>query len=394
MQTFEHEDLDDEILGDLLEEINELYEESEQTLIDLEESPEDNELQRSLFRSIHTIKGDLGMVNFSPLIPLLQHVEDLLDFLRNGQIKYTSTMSDLVLLSMDRVKIFVESCINTGSAQYDGELFKHLVSHISRIKPDNAAQHEKLLKECVLLLDPTLDAISDDDVEVQEPEVVQEAAPTPSPKPQEHEEDLTGLDIPVDISDEKLSDIRFFRELMKPIERRSMYWEGRGDRIAKLAILINKLAGEPIDSDQLLVACYVHDFGMAFMPLDILHKRDKLEIPEFNLLRSHVYKSSRLLEHLDQWNEARKIVMQHHERCDGSGYPLGLVEKDICEGAQLLGILDTFEALTHQRAQEDHLKRPKKRAVIEMNNMPVGEFSEKWMKLFNVAMGKLLKKAD
>lgn len=394
MQTFEHEDLDDEILGDLLEEINELYEESEQTLIDLEESPEDNELQRSLFRSIHTIKGDLGMVNFSPLIPLLQHVEDLLDFLRNGQIKYTSTMSDLVLLSMDRVKIFVESCINTGSAQYDGELFKHLVSHISRIKPDNAAQHEKLLKECVLLLDPTLDAISDDDVDVQEPEVVQEAAPTPSSKPQEHEEDLTGLDIPVDISDEKLSDIRFFRELMKPIERRSMYWEGRGDRIAKLAILINKLAGEPIDSDQLLVACYVHDFGMAFMPLDILHKRDKLEIPEFNLLRSHVYKSSRLLEHLDQWNEARKIVMQHHERCDGSGYPLGLVEKDICEGAQLLGILDTFEALTHQRAQEDHLKRPKKRAVIEMNNMPVGEYSEKWMKLFNVAMGKLLKKAD
>lgn len=394
MQTFEHEDLDDEILGDLLEEINELYEESEQTLIDLEESPEDNELQRSLFRSIHTIKGDLGMVNFSPLIPLLQHVEDLLDFLRNGQIKYTSTMSDLVLLSMDRVKIFVESCINTGSAQYDGELFKHLVSHISRIKPDNAAQHEKLLKECVLLLDPTLDAISDDDVDVQEPEVLQEAAPTPSSKPQEHEEDLTGLDIPVDISDEKLSDIRFFRELMKPIERRSMYWEGRGDRIAKLAILINKLAGEPIDSDQLLVACYVHDFGMAFMPLDILHKRDKLEIPEFNLLRSHVYKSSRLLEHLDQWNEARKIVMQHHERCDGSGYPLGLVEKDICEGAQLLGILDTFEALTHQRAQEDHLKRPKKRAVIEMNNMPVGEYSEKWMKLFNVAMGKLLKKAD
>ncbi len=393
MQTFEHEDLDDEILGDLLEEINELYEESEQTLIDLEESPEDNELQRSLFRSIHTIKGDLGMVNFSPLIPLLQHVEDLLDFLRNGQIKYTSTMSDLVLLSMDRVKIFVESCINTGSAQYDGELFKHLVSHISRIKPDNAAQHEKLLKECVLLLDPSLDAVADDESAEAIESAPKEAA-QPASAPEQPEEDLTGIDIPVDISEEKLADIRFFRELMKPIERRSMYWEGRGDRIAKLALLINKLAGEPVDSDQLLVACYVHDFGMAFMPLDILHKRDKLEIPEFNLLRSHVYKSSRLLEHLDQWNEARKIVMQHHERCDGSGYPLGLVEKDICDGAQLLGILDTFEALTHQRAQEDHLKRPKKRAVIEMNNMPAGEFSEKWMKLFNVAMSKLLTKAE
>lgn len=385
MQTFQHEDLDDEILGDLLEEINELYEESEQTLIDLEENPQDNELQRSLFRSIHTIKGDLGMVNFSPLIPLLQHVEDLLDFLRNGQINYTSTMSDLVLLSMDRVKIFVESCINTGSAQYDGELFKHLVTHISRIKPDNTDQHEKLLKECVLLLDPSLDAGEPEEEPVTE--AVDVVAAT-------RDDELGDIDIPGEISEDKQVDIRFFRELMQPIEHRSMYWAGRGDRIAKLALFINKLAGEPIDNDQLLVACYVHDFGMAFMPISVLHKRDKLEAAEFNLLRSHVYKSSRLLEHLEQWNDARKIVMQHHERCDGSGYPLGLMEKDISDGALLLGILDTFEALTHQRAQDSHAKRPKKRAVIEMNNLPSGLFSQKWMKLFNLAMSKLLTKAD
>lgn len=216
MQTFEHEDLDDEILGDLLEEINELYEESEQTLIDLEENPHDNELQRSLFRSIHTIKGDLGMVNFSPLLPLLQHVEDLLDFLRNGQILYTSTMSDLVLLSMDRVKIFVESCINTGSAHYDGELFKHLVKHINRIKPNNSDQHEKLLKECVLLLDPSLDATTDD-------ESAEQASEAPAAIAQESSDSMSEIDIPIDISEDKQVDIRFFRELMIPIERRSMY---------------------------------------------------------------------------------------------------------------------------------------------------------------------------
>jgi chemotaxis protein histidine kinase CheA len=119
MQTFKHEDLDDDILSDLLEEINELYEASEQTLIELELKPENNELQRSLFRSIHTIKGDLGLVNFTPMIPLLQHVEDLLDYLRKGQINYTSNMSDLVLLSMDRVKIFVQSCFRSGTAEYD-----------------------------------------------------------------------------------------------------------------------------------------------------------------------------------------------------------------------------------------------------------------------------------
>lgn len=389
MQTFTHDDLDSEILGDLLEEINELYEASEQTLIELEIKPTDNELQRALFRSIHTIKGDLGMVNFSPLIPLLQHVEDLLDFLRNGQIQYTSTMSDLVLLTLDRVKIFVESCISGGSAQYDDQLFKHLVQHISRIKPDNGPLHEKLLAESVLLLDPTLDAKPDKNSPEQEQTASTETADATV---NVEVNPLESVGAPKELSKERQTDIIFFRALMEPIEARSMYWAGRGDRIAKLALLMNKIEGEPIDADQLLVACYVHDFGMAFMPLNILHKRDRLEIAEFNLLRSHVYKSSRLLEHLDQWNEARKIVMQHHERCDGSGYPLGLQDKDICEGAKLLAILDTFDALTHQRAHDTHRKRPKKRAVIEMNNMPEGQYSARWMKVFNKAMASLLTK--
>ena len=378
MQTFKHEDLDEDILTDLLEEINELYEASEQTLIELELKPKDNELQRSLFRSIHTIKGDLGLVSFSPLIPLLQHVEDLLDFLRKGQIEYTSNMSDLVLLTMDRVKIFVESCITAGSAIYDEELFLQLVIQIKRITPENSTQHEKLLAEAVLLLDPSLDLHYGNDEKVNS-----EQAPPVS---------LATTGIPKSISNEKRSDIVFFRELMKPIEKRSMYWEGRGDRIAKLAAYINKVAGSPIDEEQLAVACYMHDFGMAFMPIDLLHKEERLSEQEFNLMRSHVYKSARLLEYLNQWNEARKIVMQHHERIDGTGYPLGLKDKDICDGAKLLAILDTFDAITHARAHDSHLQRPKKKAVIEINRIAKGQFSVKWMRAFNTGMAALLTK--
>ncbi|GAA0343766.1 hypothetical protein GCM10009092_05460 [Bowmanella denitrificans] len=377
MQTFRHDDLDNDILNDLLEEINELYEASEQTLIELELQPQDNELQRALFRSIHTIKGDLGLVNFSPMIPLLQHVEDLLDYLRKGQIRYTSTMSDLVLLTMDRVKLFVQSCIKSGEAQYDGDLYQLLVKQIARIKPDNPAEHEKLLAESVLLLDPTLDAPS-----AAKPEQV-----SVEPRTSQALDDigLTG-----DHDDDEHRDIMFFRELMEPVERRSQYWEGRGDRIARLALYLNKLNGTPVDPNQLAVACYVHDFGMAFMPLKVLHKTEPLDQNEFNLMRSHVYKSARLLEHLDQWNEARKIVIQHHERMDGSGYPLGLKEADICEGAKLLAIVDTFDALTHSRAHGTHRKRPKKRAVMEINRVAAGQFCPKWLRVFNQAMASLL----
>lgn len=195
MQTFTPEDLEDDILNDLMEEINELYEASEQTLIELELRPEDNELQRALFRSIHTIKGDLGLVNFSPMIPLLQHVEDLLDYLRKGQVAYTSTMSDLVLQTMDRVKAFVERVMAEGKAEYDEELHKHLVLAIGRIRPDNSAEHEQRLTEAVLLLNPSLDVITDSD----NPQSVQIKPPA-----------LSSTGIPKDISSEKKQDILFF----------------------------------------------------------------------------------------------------------------------------------------------------------------------------------------
>lgn len=376
MQIFIHEDLDEDILTDLLEEINELYEGCEQTLIELELKPQDKELQRSLFRSIHTIKGDLGLVNFSPLIPLLQYAENLLDYLRKGQTQYTSDMSDLILLIIDKVKIFVQSAMQTGQAEYDQEMFKRLVEAIKHITPENDADHEQLLVKAVSILNPSLD-LGNTEQNMAPPSSVN----TPS--------NIATTGIPESITNDKREELMFFWELMKPIEKRSKYWEGRGDRIAKLAGYINKIAGAPIDESQLAVACYMHDFGMAFMPITLLHKQGKFNDYEFNLMRSHVYKSARLLESLNQWNDAREIVLQHHERVDGSGYPLGIKEDDICEGAKLLAILDTFDAITHARAYDSHLQISKKKAVIEINRIAKGQFSTKWMGAFNDAMAAL-----
>lgn len=382
MQTFIPEDLETDILTDLIEEINELYEASEQTLIELELKPEDNELQRALFRSVHTIKGDLGLVNFSPIIPLLQHVEDLLDFLRKGQVDYTSIMSDLVLLTMDRVKQFVESVISSGKAEYDSVLYEQLIMAIKRITPDNHPDHDRLLGEAVLLLNPKLDQQRDPAAPDNAADAEKLAVQT-EPK-------LSKTGVPKDISAEKRQDILFFRDLMQTIEKRSEEWIGKGDRIAKLALYINDIAGNPIEEDQLAVACYVHDFGMAFMPLKLLLKEQAYSDNEFNLMRSHVYKSSRLLEHLDQWDIARKIVMQHHERADGSGYPLGIKDDDICDGARLLSILDTFDSMTHSQSRQDKKLYSKKQAVVALNRYNQEKFNASWLNYFNQGMARLL----
>ncbi|NVK58287.1 MAG: HD domain-containing protein [Alteromonadaceae bacterium] len=383
MQTFIPEDLEPEILNDLIEEINELYEASEQTLIELELKPEDNELQRALFRSVHTIKGDLGLVNFTPIIPLLQHVEDLLDYLRKGQVSYTSIMSDLVLLTMDRVKQFVESVIARGQAEYDDVLYQQLILAITRITPENQSDHDRLLGEAVLLLNPDLDQTLTNTE--QGTVKLDSAAVVAAPK-------LSKTGVPKDLSTEKRDDILFFRELMQTIEQRSEQWVGKGDRIAKLALYVNDIAGNPIEEDQLAVACYVHDFGMAFMPSKLIRKDTPYTDNEFNLMRSHVYKSARLLEHLDQWDMARKIVMQHHERADGSGYPLGLKDDDICDGACLLGILDTFDAITHSSSRQQQQTYSKKQAVVALNRHNVGKFNGTWLNYFNQAMARVLRR--
>lgn len=370
MQTFNLPPHDPDMLDDLMEEINELYQSSEATLIELESQPTDVELQRSLFRAIHTIKGDLGLVNFEPIIPLVSHVEDLLDYLRNGKIEYTSIMSDLVLLTMDRVEQFVEQVIQSGEIEFDDELYQKLVEQIDKIKPENPSQHAELLSSAVILLDPSL-KMNGQQSTATEPRRIHLA-----------------------IEDELQDDLEFFRQVMLPIERRSRYWNGRAERIAKLCLYVNEVAGKLIPEEQLIAACYVHDFGMAFVSHELLHKQEPLTNEERQILHEHIDSSARLLKHLPKWQEALKIVVQHHERSDGSGYPLGLKENEICDGAKLLALADSYEALTHERAHESHVKRPMRRAIIELNADADKLFSPVWMEHFNQAMMNLMKQTE
>jgi HD-GYP domain-containing protein (c-di-GMP phosphodiesterase class II) len=138
------------------------------------------------------------------------------------------------------------------------------------------------------------------------------------------------------------------------------------------------------------VAVYAHDFGMAFMPLEILHKEATLTDNDIVLLRSHVMCSANLLQHMEQWRPAAEIVMQHHEAVNGSGYPVGMRDKEICDGAKILAIADTFDALTHQRASALHQKRPIIRAVKEINDCAGKSLSQKWVEIFNKAVDPVL----
>ncbi len=385
MGVFHCDELDLNVVRELIEDINDHYLLSEAALLELDRQPDDAELIISLFRSVHTIKGDLGIVGFSPAMPLINSVEDLLSLLRHGKVTYSPLMSDLVLLILDRVRSFVDNFNTQGYVEYDQPQVEELSQRIHQIvdtisqpadaQPDGQVQQDRMMAEVIQLLDPSVVIHS------QPSELDQLFGQSPA---FERQDVSSAVDLQMD------DDLQFFRDLMVPVELRSQFWAGRGDRILKMSLILNQLANDPVDERQLAAAVYVHDFGMAFMPLDLLHKDGTLSNSEILLLRSHVQSSAHLLQNMLQWQTAREIVLQHHEAANGSGYPYGLREKEICDGAKILAVADTFDALTHQRAYSTHQKRPIIRAVKEINDYAGKQLSPYWVEIFNQAVQPIL----
>lgn len=365
MEVFTPEELEHDILHELKEEIFELYEASLQNLVELKLTPSDNEIQRSLFRSVHTIKGDLGLVAFTPMIEVMQYLEDILDMLRKSEISYSTSLHDLVISLLDKVSCFVDECVSNGKAQYDKQAIDAISSIIKQFTANNTHEHDSLLKQAIAVNNGRM----------------QENAN----KPSEQLIVIPKTGMLKNISMQKQIDISFFRELMQSIEKRAGMPAGRGDKIAGLALYINALSNTPIEEDQLVVACYTHDFGLAFMPDALLYKEGDLTKTEHDLLLSHVYKSASLLEHMPEWEGAQKIILHHHERQDGSGFPLGITGDKINEGAKLLAIVETYINLTNENKSNMPVL-PEVEAIISINKTYKQAFSGRWLRLFNKGM--------
>ena len=361
---FQSRGLEPHILADLTDDICEHYQHCEQALITLDRSPIDNQLVRSLFRSVHTIKGNLGIVGFNPVLPLVGAAEDLLGLLRENAIEYTPILSDLILLMLDRVREFVERYRLNGYAEYEPVMIQLISNQMSGLDRHEPREQQRLMADAIYRLDPSVVITSTDS--------------------NEQTDFLDEFGLAED------ADVAFFRQLMGPIEMRSRYWQGRGDRILRMVLILNKLAGKPVDEHNLAVAVYVHDFGMAFIPVELLHKQTPLDDNELLLMRSHVQSSANLLQHMPRWQQAKQIVLQHHEMTNGLGYPYGLRDKEICEGAKILAVADSFDAMTHQRAYAPHQKRPILRAVKEINDCSGRQLSPYWVNVFNQAVESVL----
>jgi HD-GYP domain-containing protein (c-di-GMP phosphodiesterase class II) len=96
-------------------------------------------------------------------------------------------------------------------------------------------------------------------------------------------------------------------------------------------------------------AALLHDIGKIGIPYHILNKRDALTTDEFRILKSHPEVGARILQPFDFLGDLVPIVLHHHERWDGKGYPAGLAGEAIPLGARILAVADTWHSLVSNR---------------------------------------------
>jgi PAS domain S-box-containing protein/putative nucleotidyltransferase with HDIG domain len=138
--------------------------------------------------------------------------------------------------------------------------------------------------------------------------------------------------------------------LNKIVESRDPYTAGHQKRVADLARAIATEMGLSEDAiDGIRIAGLLHDIGKISVPSEILSKSSKLNEYEFNLIKEHPRIGFDILSTIEFPWPVAIIILQHHERMDGSGYPQGLAGDDILMESRILGVADVVEAMTSHR---------------------------------------------
>lgn len=134
------------------------------------------------------------------------------------------------------------------------------------------------------------------------------------------------------------------------VETRDPYTAGHQERVTRLSVAIAEVMGVEEDRiSALRLAAMVHDIGKIYVPADFLNKPGKLSEVEYSILWTHPTIGRDILKSVDFVWPISEIVMQHHERLDGSGYPKGLSGEDIYLEARILSVADVIDAMDSHR---------------------------------------------
>ncbi|WP_317982875.1 sensor domain-containing diguanylate cyclase/phosphohydrolase [Romboutsia faecis] len=152
-------------------------------------------------------------------------------------------------------------------------------------------------------------------------------------------------------------------------------------RVVKYATDIGKKMNLKIsDLDELILSAELHDIGKIGIPEEILLKPSNLTDEEFEIMKSHVDKGYRIVNSLGGLGSVAKNVLTHHERWDGSGYPLGLKQEEIPLLSRIIAVADSYDAMVHERVYKKAMR--KEDAIKELRRCSGTQFDPEIVDIF------------
>jgi response regulator RpfG family c-di-GMP phosphodiesterase len=144
------------------------------------------------------------------------------------------------------------------------------------------------------------------------------------------------------------------------------------------------------ESELVKVASTMHDVGKIAISENVLEKRGRLTEEEFKLIQEHSNIGYNILKksELEIMKIAAEIALYHHEKYDGSGYPLGIKGKEIPLRARMMAIVDVYDALTHKRIYKE--ASSKEEAIAYLNSEKDKQFDAKLVDLFMENLDELI----
>jgi HD-GYP domain-containing protein (c-di-GMP phosphodiesterase class II) len=176
--------------------------------------------------------------------------------------------------------------------------------------------------------------------------------------------------------------------LVAALDMRDQETRGHSSRVASHSLDLAKLLGIE-DEDELAMVyrgALMHDVGKIGVPDAILRKPDRLTDEEWEYMRRHPAMGYRILAQVPYLRPAAKIVLAHHERWDGGGYPRGLKGEQIPLGARIFALSDTYDAILSDRPYRKG--QPAEAARDEILRCAGAQFDPKVAEAFEALFGK------
>lgn len=395
------EDIDTELLDELIDVFEQFHDESEVIAINLEQNRDKTELIIALRYLVEGVLYKSVKLNVTLISESLSETMALLELLVEWKL-FPEQMSDFLLLLVDRIFIMakdiaLEHHIDIRKAQqiliplqklrrvYEkGQIegaVKAAIAELTAPYSDLFGREVEIFGELSCIYAPQ-ETSSEALPHVQKPIVDTVVSEKKSAQTFDvmYNPVLQAREwIAQEFSQSPLASINMIAERVvtknQTEETKNLY------TVLELAVATNILAGEPLPLQDLAVGISFRDIALAEIP-HVLNKSEKLSDAEFSLIRKHPMKSAALLRMFNDSEVAAQVVLEHHERVNGTGYPFGLREDNISDAGKLVAIVDSFNGMVKSRPHK-RFSKGILRAISEINASTQTLYDPRWVKLFN-----------